>query len=193
MQILNFINRYIDIILESLGVYGPLLGCILICIESIVPFLPLSAFITLNFLTFGNLVGFTISWGCTIVGCMLSFFLFRNKLKKWFDQKRQQKVKLERIMKVVEGITFSQLVIIISIPFTPAFLINIAAGLSKISSKRFLFALMIGKIFLVYFWGYIGVSLVESFKNPLILLKVLILMAVAYLISKLVNKKFKLD
>ena len=86
-----------------------------------------------------------------------------------------------------------QLVVLIAIPFTPAFLINIGAGLSKISYKRYLFALIIGKIFLVYFWGYIGVSLIESFHNPIIFLRVGFLLLIAYIISYFVNKHFKLD
>ena len=193
MQIFNTINMYIDYILESLGIYGPLLGCVLICIESILPFLPLSAFITLNFLAFGNVVGFLISWVFTIIGCMLSFTLFRQKIKKWVDKKRHNKKKLDKVMATLEKINFSQLVVLIAIPFTPAFLINIGAGLSKISYKRYLFALIIGKIFLVYFWGYIGVSLIESFHNPIIFLRVGFLLLIAYIISYFVNKYFKLD
>ena len=96
-------------------------------------------------------------------------------------------------MKSLEKINFSQLVIILAIPFTPAFLVNIAAGLTKMSYKRYLFALIIGKIFLVYFWGYIGVSLIESFKNPIIFVRVGILLLIAYIISKIINHKFKLD
>ena len=193
MKIFTTINNYIDIILNSLGIYGPILGCVLICFESILPFLPLSAFITLNFLAFGNIVVFIISWVFTIIGCMLSFTLFRKKFKNWFDKKRKQKQKLDKIMKTLEKINFPQLVIIIAIPFTPAFLVNIAAGLTKMSYKRYLFALIIGKIFLVYFWGYIGVSLIESFHNPIIFLRVGFLLLIAYIISRIVNQKFKLD
>lgn len=193
MNILEIINNYIDIILNSLGVYGPLVGCLFICVESMIPILPLSAFITLNFLAFGNILGFIISWIFTIIGCLLSFTLFRKKIKNWFDKKRNNKQRLNKIMNTVEKINFSQLVLIIAIPFTPAFLVNIAAGLSKISYKKYLFALIIGKISLVYFWGYIGVSLIQSLKNPMILIKVVIFLIIAYIISYIVNKKFKLD
>ena len=73
-------------------------------------------------------------------------------------------------------------------PFTPAFLVNIAAGLSKIETKKFILAILIGKIFMVYFWGFIGVSLIESLKNPFILLKVLILLIIAYIVSLFAKK-----
>ena len=193
MNILNNINNHLDVLLANLGVYGPLLGCLFICVESILPFLPLSVFITLNFLAFGKLIGFIISWIFTVLGCMLSFAIVRKKLKVWFDKKRNNKEKIDKVMKVIEKISFSQLVVIMAIPFTPAFLVNIAAGLTKMTYKRFLFALLIGKIFLVYFWGYIGVSLVESFKNPIVFFRVGVLLLLAYFLSLLVNKKFKLD
>ena len=193
MNIFNQINNYIEIILNNMGIYGPILGCLLICVESILPFLPLSAFITLNFLAFGNIVGFIISWIFTIVGCMLSFTLFRKKVKGWVDKKRKDKKRLEKIMQVLERISFAKLVVIMAIPFTPAFLINIAAGLTKMSYKRFLFALMLGKIFLVYFWGYIGTSLIDSLRNHIILLRIVIICLIVYVISLFINKKFRLD
>ncbi len=193
MDLFNTLNNYIDLILNSLGVYGPILGCFLICIESILPFLPLSAFITLNFLAFGQILGFIISWIFAILGSMLSFTLFRKKVKNWFDKKRKDKKRLDNIMKTLEKLDFSQLVLIIAIPFTPAFLVNIAAAFTSMSYKRYLFALIIGKIFLVYFWGYIGVSIIQSLTNPIIIFRVLCFLAIAYLISYIVNKKFKLD
>ena len=82
---------------------------------------------------------------------------------------------------------------IIAIPFTPAFLVNIVAGISKMNIKKFLPAIAIGKISLVLFWGIIGTSLLESIKNPLIIIKVIFLIVIAYLISRVVNKKFNLD
>lgn len=77
-------------------------------------------------------------------------------------------------------------------PFTPAFLINIAAGIARIDTKKYLYALMIGKISLVYFWGYIGVSLIDSLKNPMILIKIVVILVIMYFVSLVVNKKFNL-
>ena len=48
------------------------------------------------------------------------------------------------------NIDFNTLVVIIAIPFTPAFLVNIAAGLSNIPIKKYIFALLIGKPFMIY-------------------------------------------
>ncbi len=189
----ELLAKYINDFLISIGMYGPLLGCFCILIESIVPILPLFVFITINFLVFGNLIGFLVSWFFTVLGCLLSFYLFRSKIKNWFDSKISKKEKFKKVMKVIDKLKLEQLTAIIAVPFTPAFLVNIAAGLSKMSLKKFLIAILIGKIFLVLFWGFVGTSLVQSLTHPIALLKVFFLVCFAFLISKILNKKFSID
>ncbi len=172
---------------------GPIGGVFLIILESIFPMLPLSVFITLNMISFGSFFGFIISWLSTIIGCMLSFTLFRHffqkKLYRFIKKKEQDK--FADIMKAISNINFSNLVMLIAIPFSPAFLINIAGGLSKIKTEKFFLAIMIGKIVIVYFWGYIGTTLLESLTNIMVLFKIGGLLVLAFFISKLVEKKLK--
>lgn len=189
----DWINNVIINVVEDLGVYGPILACLLILIESILPFLPLFVFITLNFLAFGNILGWLISWIFTVLGCMLSFMLFRTKVRNLFDRKLRAKDEVNKLMKKIDKMRYKYLVLLMAIPFTPAFLINIAGGLSKISKRKYFLALVVGKIFLVYFWGFIGTSLVQSFKNPIILIRIGVMLLVAYLVSMLVNKRLKID
>lgn len=188
------IDTFIDAILQSLGVWGPILGCFFIMIESIVPILPLFVFITLNFLSFGHFWGFVISWIFTIIGCSFSFFLFRKKVQTWLYKrlKKHGIISKESIDKIT-NLRVEQLAAIIALPATPAFMVNVCAGLSEMSYKKFICALMIGKVFLVYFCGYIGCSLIESFKHPQILIKVGIMLFIAYLAGKIVSKKFKIE
>lgn len=187
------IDTFIDTTLQSLGIWGPIVGCFLITIESMIPILPLFVFITLNFLAFGNIFGFIISWFFTCVGCSISFFLFRSKFQTWWYKRLKEKGMLSiNTMNKITSLKFEQLTTIIAIPFTPAFLVNIACGLSKMPYKKYICALMIGKAFLVYFWGFIGVSLVESFKHPTYLIRIVVLLAISYIISKLINKKFNI-
>lgn len=188
------IDTFIDTLLQGLGIWGPIVGCFLITIESMVPVLPLFVFITLNFLAFGNILGFIISWFFTCVGCSISFFLFRSKFQTWWYKRLKNKGLISQgTMDKITSLKFEQLTTIIAIPFTPAFLINIACGLSKMTYKKFLASLMIGKTFLVYFWGFVGVSLIESVKHPENLLKIFILLLIAYFISKVVNTKLKIS
>lgn len=192
-EFMNNLDDLINNFLMGMGIFGPILGCFLILIESIVPILPLFVFITINFLVFGNIFGFIISWIFTVLGCLLSFYLFRKKIKNWFDGKIENNDQFKKIMKMIDTLKLEQLAVIIAVPFTPAFMINIAAGLSKMPLKKFLIALLIGKVFLVLFWCFVGTSLIQSLTHPIALLKVVILLLVAYVTSKIVSKKFDFD
>mgnify|MGYP005791482941 CR=1 FL=1 len=188
------IDTFIDTTLQSLGIWGPIVGCFFILIESMIPVLPLFVFITLNFLAFGNILGFIISWVFTCLGCFLSFLIFRCKVQTWlFKRIKKKGIISEHTIDMITNLKFEELTTIIAIPFTPAFLVNIAAGLSKMSYKKFLGALLIGKVFLVYFWGFVGVSLIESIRNPIYLIRVGILLLIAYFLSKIISKKFKIE
>lgn len=192
MDFLAVIDEIITNLLSLLGTWGALLGCIFILFESIIPIMPLSVFITLNFMTFGNIIGFFISWIFTVLGCMLSYYIFKNGVSEKLYNKFKDKNKLIGMMDIVSNMSFSNLVLLIAIPFTPAFLVNIAAGICRVDSKKFLGALLIGKIALVYFWGFIGVSLIESLKNPSIIIKIIVILIIAYIISMLLSKKLKI-
>ena len=192
MELLKALNELIMNLLNILGSWGAIVGCVFILFESIIPVLPLSLFITLNFLTFGNLLGFIISHVFTVLGCMMSYFIFRkcvsdNRLNKFKENKT-----LLKVINVIENMDFRSLVLLIAIPFTPAFAVNIAAGICRVNERKFLLALIIGKISLVYFWGYIGVSLVEALKEPVVLIKVVFLLIGVYIISYGLSKKLKI-
>lgn len=188
------IDTFIDTTLQGMGIWGPIVGCFFILIESMVPILPLFVFITLNFLAFGSILGFVISWIFTCIGCFISFLLFRCKVQIWlFRRIKKEGLISEKTIDMVTNLKFEQLTTIIAIPFTPAFLINIAAAIANIDKKKFIISILIGKIFMVYFWGFIGVSLIESLKNPLIIIRVVILLIFAYILSIIAKKILKIN
>ena len=73
-------------------------------------------------------------------------------------------------------------------PFTPAFVVNIAAGLADVSFKKYLFALLISKIAIVYFWGYVGSNFLESITDINKLMQIFGIVFLAYFASKLLEK-----
>ncbi len=192
MEVLEALNELINNLLNLLGSWGALLGCVFILFESIIPMLPLSLFITLNFMTFGSIIGFIISWIFTVLGCMMSYYLFKSAVSEKRLNKFKENNTLKKVINVIENMNFTSLVILIAIPFTPAFAVNIAAGICRVPKKKFLLALMLGKISLVYFWGYVGVGLIESLKNPSKLIGVVILIVIVYIISYILSKKLKI-
>ena len=193
MDIFGQINEWIDEVLLSLGLLAPILSCILIFLEGTLAFLPLFAFITVNVLTVGPIIGCFISWIFTTLGGFTMFCLSRKSLRKFVQRKIKGKKNLEKLIKSISKLKFNQLVLIIAIPFAPSFFINLGAALSNIPLKKYLYSLIIGKIFIVLFWGYIGANLVESLTNPIILCKSILLLIVAYLFSRFINKKFDID
>ena len=192
MEVLEALNELINNLLNLLGSWGALLGCVFILFESIIPMLPLSLFITLNFVTFGSIIGFIISWIFTVLGCMMSYYLFKSAVSEKRLSKFKENNTLKTVINVIENMNFTSLVTLIAIPFTPAFAVNIAAGICRVPKRKFLLALMLGKISLVYFWGFVGVGLIESLKNPSKLIGVVILIVIVYIISYILSNKLKI-
>jgi len=188
---INLLNNIVEFI-QNAGSVGALIGCLFILIESIFPILPLMVFITINFLVFGNVLGFFMSWFFTILGCIMSYFIFKKGFGNKFERLTDNKELLKKYKKIFKDISIGKLTLLIAIPFTPAFMINIAAGLVKMDFKKYLISLIIGKIALVYFWGFIGTSFVESIGNPIILLKIAIILIITYIVSYTVNKFLKI-
>lgn len=188
LDVLYNLNEQIMFLLENSGAFAPLFACLLIIIESIIPILPLFVFITINFVVFGNILGFIISWFFTIVGCMLSFYLVRKYLKRHYILKIQNNKKLLKHYNILKNLKVEHLAVLMALPFTPAFFINIIAGMGNITPRKFLLAVVVGKISLVYFWGFIGVSFIESLKDPIIMFQILILITFTYILSKIINK-----
>lgn len=193
MEVLNALNENLNTFLLNAGMMAPLISSMLVIAEAIFAFLPLFVFITINVLTMGTIVGALVSWVCTIFGSFVAFFLCRKGLSPVFQRCIKNKSHLNKFMNYIDNLKFSKLVLIISIPLTPSFFVNLAAGLSKIPLKKYLYALILGKTCIVLFWGVLGTSLIECLTNPIVLLKVIAMVVICNLISKFISKKLNID
>jgi uncharacterized membrane protein YdjX (TVP38/TMEM64 family) len=102
----------------------------------------------------------------------------------------------EKILNTTEHfkrIKFTSLVLIITLPFTPSCFVNLLSGISNISKEKYFISLLIGKVFHVIFWGYIGMSLIESITNIKAIIFIVVILIIAYIISKIISKKFKIE
>ena len=189
MKILEALVNFV----QSTGPYGVVVACGLIFVESILPMMPLSVFITVNFLILGKCVGFFVSWIFTVLGCSMSYFIFKKGFGNQFENLTEDKKLIRKYRKMFKDISLGKLILVIAMPFTPAFVVNIVAGLTKMDYKKYAIGLIIGKIAMVYFWGFIGTSLVDSLKNPKILIQIVLIMIGTYLIYYLLNKIFKFE
>lgn len=189
----NLLEAIQNFAVHSNPLIGIMLGVGLIILESMIPVLPLALFIAMNTILFGNFWGFIISWVSTICGCMLSFYIFRKGISSFLYKKLPEDGHILQFMRRITEIPFADLVVITAMPFTPAFSVNIAGGLSKINPRKFLAAIIIGKLPMVYFWGFIGTTFLESLEDPIILIRIAVMLLIVYIISKIVSKKFNLE
>ena len=187
-QLVSFIQNFVsnNNIILSLG-----MGIFAIILESIIPILPLAVFIAINIIAFGNIVGFTISFLATVMGCSISFFIFR-KFKDLIQKKLKKDSKILNFINKINDLKFSSLTLILAMPFTPAFSINIAAGLSNMKYKKYLLALLISKLFMVYFWGYVGNTILENITDISLMIRLGIMILTIFVVSKIVTKRFDL-
>ena len=186
------INNLVNNMTSFLQSGGYPVGFLIVFLESIFPIVPLPIPIALNLIAFGNVAGFIISYVATILGCFASYILFyylanTKPLKKLLSNK---KFKIESLTNTIKNTSLSRLTVISAIPFTPAFLINIVAGITKMPRRKFVISILVSKLFVVYFWGFIGKSLLESFTDIKTISTIAIFLIVFYVISKLLEKKF---
>lgn len=176
-----------DFVLNNNIFLSLFIGSSIVVLESILPFLPLAVFIAINVIAFGPFFGFLLSYFSTIVGCTLSFYLVRH-FQKYAGYK-----KLKKLIHQFEKLSFPSLVLITAIPFTPAFSINIAAGLSNIPYKKYLMVLILSKLSIIYFWGFIGTTLLQSITNVTVIIKITIILFITFILSKMVMKYFDIS
>ena len=171
MRIVELIEILVEFISSS-GALGVVIACALMSIESIFPMIPLALLITVNMLVMGKVYGFLVSLFFTIIGCIASYLIFKKGFGNKFERLTENKELLNKYRKIFKNISTGKLVLVVAMPFTPAFVVNIVAGLVKMDFKKYFIALVIGKISMVYFWGFVGTSLIDSLNNPMILVKI---------------------
>ena len=192
MDLVNdIINHSTDIIASG----GLLAGFFLVFLECFIPALPLCVFVALNINAFGFFIGTLISWIATCLGSFLCYLLFLF-LEKKIHYKVLGKKRLSKLKKSIDkfkNIKFSTLVIIISLPFIPSSLVNILCGISRVEKEKYICALLIGKVFCILFWGFIGKSFIESLTDIKSMIYIFITLSIAYIISKIVSKKLNIQ
>ncbi len=192
---MEYVELFVDFCTRFISDGGLLFGFFLILLESFLPVLPLGVFVALNVNAFGGFLGLFISWLATCLGCFLSYIFFYFLSDKFLHRILSSKTvkKVDKAINKFQHISFSNLVLIIALPFTPAFLINIVCGIARVSRKKFVIAILTGKIFMLVFWGYVGKSLIESMTDINSIIIVSLLLVVAYFVSKIVSKKANLE
>lgn len=189
------LTELINMATEMVQSGGFLIGFLLIIVEAFLPVLPLGAFVTLNVNAFGIFPGLLLSWIAAIIGSYLMYLLCYYISTKVIYRflKKETKEKVVDKMTTFKNIKLTNLVLIITLPFAPSCFINLLAGVSNIKKEKYLIALITGKAFMISFWAYIGMSLIESLTDIKAIIFILLILLVAYVVSKIISKKLKIE
>lgn len=164
------INNFDKDMMEWLNSYealGPLPGVLLPFIEAFLPFLPLVVFVIANAAAYGLLKGFFLSWAGASIGAVVVFLLIRSLGNSRMFQKIRHHRQVGKVTSWVERHGFGPLFLLLCFPFSPSSVINVVAGLSRISVQQFVLAVVLGKAVMIFSVSYIGSSMVEFARHPI--------------------------
>ncbi|HLS06323.1 MAG TPA: TVP38/TMEM64 family protein [Bacillota bacterium] len=146
---------------------GPFIGISLPFIEAILPFLPLIIFVFVNIAAFGLVKGFVYSWVGATVGSIIVFLIFRRLGKRRLFKKVRDHEQVSKVTQWVDRQGFGLIFLLLCFPFSPSFVINVVAGLSKISPQQFALAVIFGKAVMIFSVAYVGENIFSFAKHPL--------------------------
>ncbi|MFJ8530108.1 TVP38/TMEM64 family protein [Bacillus sp. NPDC094106] len=179
-------------LVESYRAFGPILGIGLPMVEALIPALPLIVFVMANAVAFGLWLGFFYSWFGSVLGALIVFFVIRRFGRSRFFSFLNKHAKVRSAMGWIERKGFAPIFVLFCFPFTPSALINVVAGLSRISIKQFGLALAFGKLVMIFILSYIGHDLTSFIHNPVKTVVVIGVIFILWYIGKKIEVKLEL-
>lgn len=186
----------IENIMELLSQYrsfGPLPGILLPMLEAFLPFLPLFLFVMANANAFGLWLGFLFSWTGAVLGALLVFWIFRRYGQGRLLRFLQRHPKVQKGMDWIERHGFGPIFLMLCFPFTPSALVNIVAGLSKISMAQYMLAVIAGKMVMIFTISFVGYDIRALITNPARTALVLVVIAILWYIGKRIEVKMNMS
>lgn len=183
--------EYIKELLNDYERLGPLPGILLPFIEAFLPFLPLIVFVLANAAAYGLLKGFLYSWLGSSIGSIVVFLIIRKLGKKRMFKAIRKNKQVHQVTEWLERHGFGPLFLLLCFPFSPSSVINVVAGLSKISVQQFTLAVFLGKSVMIFSIAYIGSSIFEFAKNPKKTIIVGICIVLFWIVGKYIEKRLQ--
>ncbi|MFE8696316.1 TVP38/TMEM64 family protein [Cytobacillus sp. FJAT-53684] len=173
--------------------FGPLPGLMLPMIEAFLPFLPLFLFVMANANAFGLWFGFLLSWIGATVGALLVFLLVRKYGQKRMLRFLKRSPKVQKLMAWVERHGFGPLFILLCFPFTPSAVVNIVAGLSKISIAQYMLAVLTGKMVMIFTISFVGYDIQSLITQPIRTAIVAVIIFILWYVGKRIEIKMNIS
>ncbi|MBD7938022.1 TVP38/TMEM64 family protein [Cytobacillus sp. Sa5YUA1] len=176
-------------LIEEYRSFGPLPGILLPLIEAFLPFLPLFLFVMANANAFGLWGGFLYSWIGSVAGALLVFFIIRKYGQARFLSVIKNHDKVKKLMAWVEKHGFAPLFLLLCFPFTPSAIVNIVAGLSRISIAQYALAVIAGKMVMIFTVSFVGHDIASLITKPTRTAIVILIIAILWYVGKRIEIK----
>lgn len=178
--------------LNQFEALGPFPGIFAAWLESLLPFLPLVAILIANVNIYGLGEGFLLSWIGVFCGAVTVFWIVRRfggRLRHFVERKSPRST---RLIHWLERHGFMPIFLLACFPFTPSFLVNLVAGISKVPFHTFITATALGKGVMILMVSIVGYDLFDLFKQPWKLVLIVgMFILLAYTGRKIESKYFK--
>lgn len=178
--------------LEQYRSFGVVPGIALTLLESFLPILPMFVFVMANAAAFGLWKGFLISWIGACLGSILVFLITRKIGQKRFFHFVSRHRKVRQFMHWIERHGFGPVFLLYCFPFTPSAIVNVVAGLSRMSHQQFILAVLCGKMVMIFTISFIGYDIAALVKQPLRTVIIVIVIALLWYAGKRVEAAFSL-
>lgn len=175
-DIINLLDQYAEL--------GPIPGILLPMLEAFLPILPVVVFVMANAAAFGFWKGSLISWIGSCIGSIIVFLIFRKLSQKRLGKFIQRHEKVRKLMNWIEKHGFGPIFLLLCFPFSPSALINIVAGISRVSIYQFILAVLLGKMIMIFVISYIGYDITALIYNPIKTVVAVVVIIVLWFVGK---------
>lgn len=179
-----FTLEHIMDLIDQYRSFGPIPGIMLPMLEAFMPFLPLFLFVMANASAFGLWLGFLFSWIGATIGALLVFLIVRKYGQKKMLLFLKNHPQVQKLMAWVEQHGFGPLFILLCFPFTPSAIVNIVAGLSKMSIAQYMLAVLAGKLVMIFTISFIGYDIKSLVTQPIRTAIVAIIIFILWYVGK---------
>lgn len=185
-----FTEQNIELFLERFRSMGPLPGILLTFLKSFVPPLPTIVLVGANAAIYGMWLGFLYSWIGLVTGSLVTFLLIRKAAETPVMLRWAAKPKVRKAMIWARRNGFSFVFLLSMLPIGPFVVINMAAGLTRMSAVSFGAAVALGKAVMVFCVSYIGTHLSDFAAQPFKLLGIAAFIAASLWLNRKMQSYF---
>ncbi|XEC95443.1 TVP38/TMEM64 family protein [Paenibacillus tarimensis] len=181
----------LQLTLESYSSLGPLPGIVAPLAESFLPFLPLLLIVAANANIYGLGLGILYSWIGVSAGSILVFWVSRKlggRFGSWLQRRYPGSA---RFFRWIERRGFTPIFLFACFPFSPSFLINVASGLSTVSFRTFIIAILLGKAVMISSISLLSFDITELLHEPWRLILAAVVLFVMWFFGKRLEVRYQ--